>query len=107
MADSDTKKEPQSYGTDKGWVSGQTGGTVDNLPQKSEGDDDAFYNPRRDNETSADFQGGRISPQQLADNAAASHGSASSQPAGPADDDDRSSGAQRDSFFRSRDYKEK
>jgi hypothetical protein len=107
MADNDTKKEPQSYGADKGWVSGQTGGTVDNLPQKSEGGDDAFYNPRRDNETSADFQGGRISPQQIADNAASSHGSASVPQTGSPDHEGGSSGAQRGSFFRSRDYKEK
>jgi len=104
MADNDTKKEPQSYGSDKGWVSGKTGGTVDNQPQKSEGGDDAFYNPRRDNETSSDCQGGRISPEQLADNAAPTR---SSHAAAGSPDVANSSGAQRESFFRQRDYKEK
>jgi hypothetical protein len=106
MADNDTKKEPQSYGSDKGWVSGKTGGTVDNQPQKSEGGDDAFYNPRRDNETSADFQGGRISPEQLADNAASTRSSHSAAGT-PTAASSNSSGAQRDSFFRQRDYREK
>jgi hypothetical protein len=106
MADNDTKKEPQSYGSDKGWVSGKTGGTVDNQPQKSEGGGDAFYNPRRDNETSSDFQGGRISPEQLADNAASTRGSHSAA-ATTAVAESNSSGAQRESFFRARDYEEK
>jgi hypothetical protein len=107
MADTDTKKEPQSYGSDKGWVDGKTGGTVDNQPQKSGGGDDAFYNPRRDNETSADFQGGRISPEQLADNAASSQGGTATPAGSSGEVDPAESGAQRESYFRTRDYKEK
>lgn len=108
MAENDKQKEPQSYGSDKGWISGKTGGTIDNQPQKSEGGDDAFYNPRRDNETSTDFQGGKISPEQLADNAAAARVGNSAPAAGSrAEASPTSSGAQRDSFFRARDYKEK
>ena len=107
MAENDKQKEPQSYGSDKGWISGKTGGTIDNQPQKSEGGDDAFYNPRRDNETSTDFQGGKISPEQLADNAAARGGNSAPAAGSRAEASPTSSGAQRDSFFRARDYKEK
>ena len=107
MAENDKEKEPQSYGADKGWVSGKTGGTVDNQPQKSEGGDDAFYNPRRDNETSGDFQGGMISPEQLAENSASVRGPGSPQAGSSAENDSQLSGAQRGSYFRERDYGEK
>ena len=108
MAENEKEKEPQSYGADKGWVSGKTGGTVDNQPQKSEGGDDAFYNPRHDNEVSTDFQGGRISPEQFADNAQAEKDRSSAQGgAAPTENDPQQSGAQRDSYFRERDYNEK
>ena len=81
MAHTEPRKEPQGSGRDKGGVRGKTGGTVEKEPQKKEGGHDAFDNPRRDNETSSDFQGGRISPEQLADNAAAQAGSAAQSPA--------------------------
>ena len=108
MAENDKQKEPQSYGSDKGWISGKAGGTVDNQPQKSAGGDDAFYNPRRDNETSTDFQGGRISPEQLAENASSARGRhPAPAAASSADVDSAHSGARRASFFRARDYETK
>lgn len=42
------ENEPQSYGGQDGWLTGKTGQTVDDTPQKSSRTDEGFYESRRD-----------------------------------------------------------
>jgi hypothetical protein len=53
--------EPQSYGSQEGWVRGQTGQTVNRQDEKPSPQHDAFYKNRHDGETSDESQGGKIS----------------------------------------------
>lgn len=38
--------EPQSYGSEKDWLTGKTGQTVDNTPEKTSRTDEEFYRSR-------------------------------------------------------------
>ncbi len=55
-------REPQSYGSEGDWSTGQTGQTLNNtdVPTPEHAD---FYEPRRESETSASDQGGLIQPE--------------------------------------------
>jgi hypothetical protein len=97
-------KEPQSYGSEKDWVTGRTGQEVndqDSAPAPEHAD---FYDERRESESSGSTQGGLTSPVQLAENA---------QVTGRPMHDDESplngvtttpGGAKRGGFFKKRDY---
>jgi hypothetical protein len=97
-------REPQSYGSEKDWVTGKTGQEVndqDSAPAPEHAD---FYDERRESESSAPAQGGQTSPVQLAENAQATGHST-------ADDDSplngvttTPGGAKRGGFFKRRDY---
>jgi hypothetical protein len=92
------KKEPQSYGSQGDWVSGQTGQKV-NHPNSQQD----FNDERRESESSAPHQGGDISPIQANEHAV---------PSGLPTDDNRKvsvekSGAKRDGYFKERDYEGK
>jgi hypothetical protein len=98
-------KEPQSYGSDKDWVTGKTGQEVNDQASAPPPEHAGFYDERRESEASAAAQGGRTSPVQLADNARAQVRSTV--------DDDQSplngvtttpGGAKRGGFFKKRDY---
>jgi hypothetical protein len=89
-------REPQSYGSERDWVTGETGQQVHD--QKS--------TTTRVPETEDPYAGGRISPVQLADNV-------QSAPPDDAIGEDETpvqkvttleGGAKRDSYFRKRDY---
>jgi hypothetical protein len=41
-------KEPQSYGSDKGWLEGKTGQTVENTPSRTSRHDEEHYEDRHD-----------------------------------------------------------
>ena len=41
-------KEPQSYGSDKGWLEGKTGQTVENTPGRTSRHDEEHYEDRHD-----------------------------------------------------------
>lgn len=97
-------KEPQSYGSEKDWVTGNTGENVNNPKSRPTAEHEEFYEDAREEETSSSYQGGRTSPIQLAESA---------QPAGDAQAAEDSAlpkvtkeegGAKRDSFFKRRDY---
>ena len=96
-------KEPQSYGSEKDWVTGHTA-QQPNDPASSDApaSQREFYDERRESEDNAAHQGGRISPEHR-------EGSATHA----ADEDERSpapftvkeSGARRGGYFKERDYK--
>jgi hypothetical protein len=99
------EKEPQSYGSGGDWVTGNVGEEVNRLkggPSSQHGD---FYDSRRESETNAPEQGGKVSPEQIEENAqpGTAHDVAGKTPVHKVTGAD--SGAKRGGFFRDRDYK--
>lgn len=95
-------KEPQSYGSERDWVTGHTGQQPNDpaaTPPASQAD---FYDDRRDSEESNAHQGGDVSPEQLAEtaNASAAEGERS-----PAPITQTPGGAKRGGYFKERDYR--
>lgn len=99
----DRPKEPQSYGSERDWLTGDTDQNVNRLkgnPNSQHGD---FYRSRRESEQNGPDQGGHVSEQQVAE---------SRQPTGPATGEstpvqkvtDRRGGAKTGSYFKKRDY---
>ena len=99
------KNEPQSYGSQKEWVSGETGQNVNRTKSGPPAEHADFYDSSRERSGSED-QGGKVSPQQLADNAQneISTTGESAQPISKVSTQD--GGAKRGSYFKDRDYKE-
>lgn len=98
MAD---KNEPQSYGSEKEWVTGQTGQQVNRQKGAPNSQHSDFYREQRENDDSAAHQGGHVSPVQAAESA---------MPGGEPQDTGhktsvKESGAKRGSYFKDRDYK--
>jgi hypothetical protein len=96
-----TNTEPQSYGSQSGWTSGETGQSVNRQKSTPPPEQPDFYESKQNEET----QGGSVSPVQFADTEGASviqHG---------ADDvpsrrvTGTRTGAKREGFFKDRDYK--
>lgn len=98
------KKEPQSYGSDRDWLTGDVGQEVNRQkgnPNSQHGD---FYESRRDSEGNAPHQGGHTSAEYNA-----AEGVRPSPPVGeevvpPPKVTDQEGGARRDSYFKKRDY---
>lgn len=93
-------KEPQSYGSQGDWSSGNVGETVNRQKGTPDSQHSDFYESRREEDSPAP-QGGSVSPVQLADQQGADvaqHG---------ADDQSawKTTNAKRDGFFKERDYK--
>ena len=98
-------KEPQSYGSQGDWVTGNVDEEVNRLkghPSSQHGD---FYESRVEEEREHPDQGGKVSPAQIEENV---------QPGGRAETDGDApprnvatayGGAKRHSYFRDRDYK--
>ena len=92
------KNEPQSYGSDKEWLTGDTGQTVNRLKGPSNSQHADFYASRHHDDEPP--QGGRVSPDE-------------SQPSGDARGGEtpvqkvtaRPSGAKRQSYWKDRDFK--
>lgn len=95
--------EPQSYGNNADWVTGQTGQNVNDPkaapPNSQHGD---FYESRRDAEQSGEDQGGKVSGVDRDPAGAAPAVEANDQPSRKVSGED--GGAKRDSFFKDRDY---
>jgi hypothetical protein len=97
-------KEPQSYGSGRGWVEGRTGEQVNNPKSTPAPEHSDFYDESRDSETSAPHQGGKPSPVQMSERDEPERGSQ------PIDEQPitkvtgRDGGAKRDSYFKRRDY---
>lgn len=96
-------KEPQSYGSDKDWVSGNTGEQVNNPKSEPTAKHRDFYDDKQEEETSASYQGGKTSPIQLAENVQREGDSREADAPGPKVTGEEG-GAKRDSFFKKRDY---
>lgn len=102
MADESTKRsEPQSYGSEQGWLEGRTGQTVEDTPSRvSRHDEEQYENRHSDEPTVAQApEDAEVRPEYLS-------GTASSQ--GPAEVVTKVSpfsSERRKSFFRDRDYK--
>jgi hypothetical protein len=64
------QREPQSYGSEKDWVSGRTGQEVNDQDGAPAPEHREFYDESRESERSAseNHQGGRVSEVQLAEN---------------------------------------
>lgn len=60
-------KEPQSYGSGGDWVKGNVDEEVNRQKGQPNSQHSDFYANRRDSETSAPDQGGKVSPEQVAD----------------------------------------
>ena len=48
MSEEKKGNEPQSYGSEKDWLTGNTGQTVDGTPEKVEREDEHFYHSHRE-----------------------------------------------------------
>ena len=96
-------REPQSYGSEKDWTTGTTGGQVNDQKSTPPAEHQEFYDDRRESEESASYQGGRTSPVQLAERAPEQVSESDSPGAVPRVSTEEG-GARRDSFFKRRDY---
>jgi len=100
------EKEPQSYGSGGDWVTGDVGEEVNRLkghPNSQHGD---FYESRHGSERSGAEQGGKVSPEQLDDNAQAVADACEVDGDVPVNKVTAAeSGARRGSYFKDRDYK--
>ena len=99
------KNEPQSYGSQKEWVTGKTGQNVNDPKSEPATEHAEFYDSSREAEPQSDDQGGKVSPQQLADNAQSGTKTTgeSAQPISKVSTQD--GGAKRGGYFKDRDYK--
>jgi hypothetical protein len=97
-------KEPQSYGSQADWVSGDVAGTVNQQKSRPKPQHDDFYEGRRDSETSEGDQGGQVSDEQLAENARLSGRARESDEQPVTKVTDQAGGAKRGGFFKDRDY---
>ena len=98
------KKEPQSYGSQSDWVTGNTGQSPNGPKNAPAPEHSEFYDDRRDEETNAPGQGGQVSPVQQAEAAhptATPTGNEFTPQTGVSVQD---SGAKRGSYFKDRDY---
>jgi len=95
------KKEPQSYGSDRDWLTGDVGQEVNRQkgnPNSQHGD---FYESRRDSEGNAPHQGGHAPAES---NAADTGAAREDDVAPPPKVTDQEGGAKRESYFKKRDY---
>jgi hypothetical protein len=96
-------KEPQSYGSEKDWVTGKTGQEVNDQASAPAPEHREFYDERREGEESEGAQGGKTSPVQLAENAQAA-GRTSDEQSPISGVTTTPGGAKRGGYFKKRDY---
>ena len=99
------KKEPQSYGSDRDWLTGDVGQTVNRQkgnPNSQRGD---FYESRRDSEGNAPHQGGHTSAEySTGESVRPTPPVGEEDVAPPPKVTDEEGGARRESYFKKRDY---
>ena len=97
-------KEPQSYGSQKDWVTGNVGETVNQQKRTPPAAEEEFYDDRRSSETSGLNQGGQVSDVQLAENDETARAELSRDDQPVTKVTDEKGGAKRGGFFKDRDY---
>jgi hypothetical protein len=98
-------REPQSYGSDKEWVSGRTGQEVNDPKSSPPPEHDEFYDSSHDAEPAASpDNGGKVSEFQLAENAQPRTGPVSGDSTPVQKVSTEEGGSKRGSYFRKRDY---
>ncbi len=98
------KDEPQSYGSQQEWVTGDTGQQVNRQKSGPAPESADFYAERRESESSAPHQGGEISDSQLAESRGPARHSTPTGDMAAKKVTDVEGGAIRDSYFKGRDY---
>ena len=98
------KKEPQSYGSNADWVTGKTGEQVNDQAGAPAPEHAEFYDERRESEENVGFQGGKISPVQLAETVQPQETPSIHPDSEPPNVSTAEGGSKHDSFFRKRDY---
>ena len=97
-------KEPQSYGSEKDWTTGNVGGEVTDQAAEPRPEHREFYDDKRDSEHNDGYEGGRNSPVQMAENRSfRGTGSGDFEESIPRVTTEEG-GARRDSYFKRRDY---
>ncbi|HEV2722132.1 MAG TPA: hypothetical protein VG323_19075 [Thermoanaerobaculia bacterium] len=86
-------KEPQSYGSQGDWVSGDVDQEVNRLKGRPNSQHGDFYD-----------QGGKVSPEQIEENVQPGDACERDGEAPPRNVSTQPGGAKRDSYFRKRDY---
>ncbi len=95
-------KEPQSYGSEGGWVSGKTGQRPNDPKATPPAEHREFYENRQEETDSRSHQGGQISSVQLQDQPRVTHYAPDERSPSPITQ--KHSGAKRESYFKNRDY---
>jgi hypothetical protein len=99
-------KEPQSYGSEGDWTTGNVGEEVNRLKGRPNSQHGDFYESRHDSERSAPDQGGKVSPVQIEENRQASGAGATDDLDAPVRKVTTAYGGKKlDSYFKERDYK--
>jgi hypothetical protein len=97
--------EPQSYGSQKDWLTGKTGNHVNNPKSDPPAEHRDFYENRLDSDDSEPVRGGELNHAQRAENAQHS-GTAKAEERTPTQKvTDQEGGAKRGGYFKDRDYK--
>lgn len=97
-------KEPQSYGSEKDWLTGKTGQEVNDQDSAPAPEHREFYDERRESEGSGDVQGGLTSPVQLAENPQGGGGRPTGEESPISGVTTTPGGAKRGGYFKRRDY---
>ena len=97
-------REPQSYGSEADWVSGRTGQQVNDQKDRPAPEHAEFYDERRDSETTASWQGGRVSEVELPDDDRLAPSGSNRDAAPVSRVTAAEGGAKRGGFFKKRDY---
>jgi hypothetical protein len=99
-------REPQSYGSEKDWVSGRTGQQVNDPKSSPPPEHGEFYDSSHDTDPPmSPDNGGKVSEFQLADNAQPTTSSVSGDSTTPVQKvSTEEGGSKRGSYFRKRDY---
>ena len=98
-------KEPQSYGSQGDWVTGNVDEEVNRLKGRPSSQHGDFYESRIEEEREHPDQGGKVSPEQIEENVQPGGRGETDGGAAPRNVATARSGAKRHSYFRDRDYK--
>ena len=97
-------KEPQSYGSERDWLTGDTDQQINRLTGHPNSQHADFYQPRRESEENAPDQGGYPSSDQIAESRQATGRSTGEETTPVQKVTDRPGGSKTGSYFKKRDY---